>query len=176
MKQSKSTRFQLFLCQAPPLRRHLLNHPRSAAAFHAPTPFPHVLPAFWGSLVAARDRRAVERCQPTRSWAAEEWDELAGDDHRESVLASRQLRPHRTPVQLHCSSAHARLQRGFTLSSDNTTLHGFQSVILLMQREHPMVFAAGTLRPGVEKETPNRQKKWAIPASAQGNAAFIYDK
>jgi len=35
------------------------------------------------------------------------------------------------------------------------------------------VFANGALKPGVDKEMPNRQKKWAIPATAQGNAVYI---
>ena len=49
-------------------------------------------------------------------------------------------------------------------------------VLFVVQREHPLVFAGGMLKPGVEKEVPNRQKRWAVPAGAQGNAAFIHDK
>ena len=39
-----------------------------------------------------------------------------------------------------------------------------------------MVFAGGILKPGSEKEVPNRQKKWSVPATALGNAGFISDK
>ncbi|WAR19559.1 CFA70-like protein, partial [Mya arenaria] len=43
------------------------------------------------------------------------------------------------------------------------------------EKEVPIVFANGGLKPGVDKEPPNKQKKWAIPATAQGNAVFIPD-
>ncbi|CAC5385602.1 Cilia- and flagella-associated protein 70 [Mytilus coruscus] len=40
-------------------------------------------------------------------------------------------------------------------------------------KEVPVVFASGQLKPGTEKEVPNKQKKWASPGSAQGNAVYI---
>ena len=39
-----------------------------------------------------------------------------------------------------------------------------------------MVYAGGMLKPGVEKEVPNKQKKWAMPGPAEGGAAFIPDQ
>lgn len=45
-----------------------------------------------------------------------------------------------------------------------------------LQKENTVVFAGGQLRPGVEKEQPNKNKKWAIPGYAQGNSAFIPEK
>jgi len=46
-------------------------------------------------------------------------------------------------------------------------------VLLLPTRETPIVLASGTLKPGIDKEVPNKQKKWASPGSAQGNAVYI---
>lgn len=46
----------------------------------------------------------------------------------------------------------------------------------ILQKETPVVFANGHLKPGVDKEPPNKQKKWAVPASAQGNAIYIPDQ
>ena len=46
----------------------------------------------------------------------------------------------------------------------------------LLQKEAPVVFASGVLKPGVDKEIPNKQKKWASPGTAQGNAVFIPDR
>ncbi|ELU15780.1 hypothetical protein CAPTEDRAFT_154432 [Capitella teleta] len=43
------------------------------------------------------------------------------------------------------------------------------------ERENTVVFAGGTMRPGVDKEVPNKQKKWAMPGNAQGNAVYIHD-
>ncbi|XP_052275784.1 cilia- and flagella-associated protein 70-like isoform X5 [Dreissena polymorpha] len=43
------------------------------------------------------------------------------------------------------------------------------------EKENPIVFANGTLKPGVDKEPPNKQKKWAVPATALGNAVYIPD-
>lgn len=40
-------------------------------------------------------------------------------------------------------------------------------------KEAPIVLASGTLKPGIDKEVPNKQKKWASPGSAQGNAVYI---
>ncbi|XP_052097650.1 cilia- and flagella-associated protein 70-like isoform X3 [Mytilus californianus] len=40
-------------------------------------------------------------------------------------------------------------------------------------KEVPVVFASGQLKPGTDKEVPNKQKKWASPGSAQGNAVYI---
>ncbi|XP_078315723.1 cilia- and flagella-associated protein 70-like isoform X16 [Crassostrea virginica] len=42
-------------------------------------------------------------------------------------------------------------------------------------KESPVVFANGALKPSIDKEPPNRQKKWAVPGSAQGNSIFIPD-
>ncbi|KAL4238526.1 Cilia- and flagella-associated protein 70 [Mactra antiquata] len=44
------------------------------------------------------------------------------------------------------------------------------------EKENPIVFANGALKPGVDKEPPNKQKKWAVPATAQGNAIYIADQ
>lgn len=38
-----------------------------------------------------------------------------------------------------------------------------------------MVFPSGALKHGTDKEVPSRQKKWAVPGSALGLAAFIPD-
>jgi hypothetical protein len=38
------------------------------------------------------------------------------------------------------------------------------------------VFAGGQLRPGADKEVPNRRRKWAVPGAAQGSAAFIGER
>ena len=46
-------------------------------------------------------------------------------------------------------------------------------IVYGLQKEVPVVFANGALKPGVDKEQPNKQKKWAVPASAQGNAIYI---
>ncbi|XP_056020644.1 cilia- and flagella-associated protein 70-like isoform X10 [Ostrea edulis] len=40
-------------------------------------------------------------------------------------------------------------------------------------KESPIVFANGALKPSIDKEAPNRQKKWAVPGSAQGNSVYI---
>ncbi|ESO85468.1 hypothetical protein LOTGIDRAFT_229452 [Lottia gigantea] len=40
-------------------------------------------------------------------------------------------------------------------------------------REAPVVFANGQLKPGSEKELPNKNKKWGSPGTAQGNSIFI---
>nr|XP_022331661.1 cilia- and flagella-associated protein 70-like isoform X21 [Crassostrea virginica] len=42
-------------------------------------------------------------------------------------------------------------------------------------KESPVVFANGALKPSIDKEPPNRQKKWAVPGSAQANSIFIPD-
>ena len=39
-----------------------------------------------------------------------------------------------------------------------------------------MVFAGGALKPGLDKEVPNKQKKWAVPGTAQANAVFIPER
>ncbi|XP_076464163.1 cilia- and flagella-associated protein 70-like isoform X2 [Babylonia areolata] len=43
------------------------------------------------------------------------------------------------------------------------------------EKEMPVVFPAGQLKPGADKELPNKQKKWATPGSAVGNSVFIPD-
>ncbi|XP_033734255.1 cilia- and flagella-associated protein 70-like isoform X5 [Pecten maximus] len=43
------------------------------------------------------------------------------------------------------------------------------------EKEAPIIFAGGALKPGADKEIPNKQKKWAMPGSAQGNAIYIPD-
>ena len=47
---------------------------------------------------------------------------------------------------------------------------------MYLQKEYPVVFAGGTLKPGAEKETPNKKKKWAMAGEALGNAVYIPDK
>jgi len=44
------------------------------------------------------------------------------------------------------------------------------------EKEGPIVFINGGLKPGQEKEAPNKQKKWAVPGSATGNAVYMADK
>lgn len=44
------------------------------------------------------------------------------------------------------------------------------------QKETPVVFANGALKPSIDKEPPNRQKKWAVPGSAQGNSIYIPER
>ena len=39
-----------------------------------------------------------------------------------------------------------------------------------------MVFPSGQLKPGADKELPNKQKKWAVPGTALGNSVFIPDR
>ncbi|XP_013406723.1 cilia- and flagella-associated protein 70 isoform X2 [Lingula anatina] len=46
---------------------------------------------------------------------------------------------------------------------------------LTAEKEQPIVYASGTLKPGVEKEPPNKQKKWFVGGNAQGQAAYIPD-
>ncbi|OWF40657.1 Tetratricopeptide repeat protein 18 [Mizuhopecten yessoensis] len=41
------------------------------------------------------------------------------------------------------------------------------------EKEAPIIFAGGALKPGADKEIPNKQKKWAMPGSAQANAVYI---
>ncbi|KAK3092740.1 hypothetical protein FSP39_006770 [Pinctada imbricata] len=43
------------------------------------------------------------------------------------------------------------------------------------EKEIPVVFAGGALKPGADKEVPNKQKKWAVPGTAQGNSIYIPD-
>ncbi|KAL3873547.1 hypothetical protein ACJMK2_036646 [Sinanodonta woodiana] len=43
------------------------------------------------------------------------------------------------------------------------------------EREAPIIFANGQIKPGADKEIPNKQKRWALPGNAQGNAVFIPD-
>ncbi|KAL8611122.1 hypothetical protein ACOMHN_064412 [Nucella lapillus] len=43
------------------------------------------------------------------------------------------------------------------------------------EKEMPVVFPTGQLKLGADKELPNKQKKWAVPGSAMGNAVFIPD-
>lgn len=45
-----------------------------------------------------------------------------------------------------------------------------------IQKEVPVIFASGAFKPGTDKETPNRQKKWAVPGSAQGNSVYIPER
>lgn len=44
------------------------------------------------------------------------------------------------------------------------------------QKEVPIVFANGQLKPVLDREVANRQKKWPLPGTAQGNAIYIPDK
>ncbi|XP_076442365.1 cilia- and flagella-associated protein 70-like isoform X3 [Babylonia areolata] len=43
------------------------------------------------------------------------------------------------------------------------------------KKETPVVFPGGTLRPGTDKELPNKQKKWASPGTAVANSVYITD-
>ena len=38
------------------------------------------------------------------------------------------------------------------------------------------MFINGGLKPGQDKEVPSKQKRWAVPGSAQGNAVLMPDK
>ncbi|KAK3801767.1 hypothetical protein RRG08_048354 [Elysia crispata] len=44
------------------------------------------------------------------------------------------------------------------------------------EREVPVVFINGSLKPGSDKEPTNKQKKWAVAGSAQGNAVLMPDR
>ncbi|RUS91269.1 hypothetical protein EGW08_000981 [Elysia chlorotica] len=44
------------------------------------------------------------------------------------------------------------------------------------EREVPVVFINGNLKSGSEKEPPNKQKKWAVAGTAQGNAVLMPDR
>ena len=50
------------------------------------------------------------------------------------------------------------------------------NVTCYFQKENCVVFAGGQMKPSPDKEPPNRQKKWAMPGIAQGNAVYIQDK
>jgi len=52
----------------------------------------------------------------------------------------------------------------------------FAGQFCVVQKDNMTVFAGGQLRPGTEKEVPNRRRKWAVPGAAQGNAVFMGDK
>ncbi|KAL8608639.1 hypothetical protein ACOMHN_002868 [Nucella lapillus] len=43
------------------------------------------------------------------------------------------------------------------------------------EKEVPVVFPGGTLKPGADKELPNKQKKWAVPGTALATSVFIPD-
>ncbi|XP_048244462.1 cilia- and flagella-associated protein 70-like isoform X2 [Haliotis rufescens] len=43
------------------------------------------------------------------------------------------------------------------------------------EKESTIVFPHGQLKPGTDKEIPNKQKKWASPGQAQGNSIYITD-
>ncbi|XP_035827894.1 cilia- and flagella-associated protein 70 isoform X2 [Aplysia californica] len=66
---------------------------------------------------------------------------------------------------------------------DTWTLTGTQymygtalPVPISADKEVPVVFINGVLKPGQDKEIPSKQKKWAVPGSAQGNAVLMPDK
>nr|KAG5710751.1 hypothetical protein BaRGS_035153 [Batillaria attramentaria] len=43
------------------------------------------------------------------------------------------------------------------------------------KKEMPIVFPSGQLKPGPDKEMPNKQKRWAAPGAAVGSSVFIPD-
>ncbi|XP_041353572.1 cilia- and flagella-associated protein 70-like isoform X3 [Gigantopelta aegis] len=43
------------------------------------------------------------------------------------------------------------------------------------EKEFTLVYPSGQLKPPIDKELPNKQKKWAIPGSAQGPSQYIND-
>ena len=47
---------------------------------------------------------------------------------------------------------------------------------LLLQKENTIVYAGGQLKPSIDKEVPSKQKKWAVPGVALGNAIFMQDR
>ena len=51
-----------------------------------------------------------------------------------------------------------------------------RTILVVNQKENPVVFTGGVLKPGVDKEPPSKQKKWAMPGNALGNAVYIPDK
>jgi len=48
--------------------------------------------------------------------------------------------------------------------------------LVSFQKENPVVFTGGVLKPGVDKEPPSKFKKWAMPGNALSNAVYIPDK
>lgn len=60
----------------------------------------------------------------------------------------------------------------------------FQTIIplthayMMLQKESTLVFSSGQLKPGIDKEVPNKQKKWLLAgANAQpGHAQFIPER
>ncbi|KAK7502734.1 hypothetical protein BaRGS_00005984 [Batillaria attramentaria] len=44
-----------------------------------------------------------------------------------------------------------------------------------IEKEMPIVFPSGQLKPGPDKEMPNKQKRWAAPGAAVGSSVFIPD-
>lgn len=44
------------------------------------------------------------------------------------------------------------------------------------EKENIVVFTAGQMKPGYDKEAPNKNRKWAVPGGAQGRATCIGDK
>ncbi|KAL5008723.1 hypothetical protein ScPMuIL_014304 [Solemya velum] len=65
---------------------------------------------------------------------------------------------------------------GWTITG---TPHGFAGAIPIpvnSEKEVPIVFANGQLKPIMDREVANRQKKWPMPGTAQGNAIYIPEK
>ena len=48
--------------------------------------------------------------------------------------------------------------------------------LVFLQKEIPVVFPVGQLKPGADKELPNKQKKWAAPGTALANSVYIPDR
>ncbi len=60
----------------------------------------------------------------------------------------------------------------------NTTHKGDVTRVLLfcLQKDNCVVFAGGQLKVSADKDAQARERKWALPGVAQGNAANINDK
>jgi len=66
---------------------------------------------------------------------------------------------------------------------DSWTLSGGQHIYtaalpmpVTNEKDNTVVFAGGQLKPGLDKEPAVKEKKWAIPGFAQGNAIYIPEK
>lgn len=48
----------------------------------------------------------------------------------------------------------------------------------VLQKESTLVYGNGLLKPAIDKEVPNKQKKWLLPgiSALPGNAAYIHDR
>ncbi|XP_050413977.1 cilia- and flagella-associated protein 70 [Patella vulgata] len=74
-----------------------------------------------------------------------------------------------TMENLHCPP------ESWTLSGIQYYYAAALPIPITEEREVPIVFANGQLKPGSDKELPNKQKKWCKPGNAQGLSVFIPD-